>query len=137
MLLGVSMAVENSKVGPIEEMAQSWQDEIEGRVKGLQTGSYARILKMAKKPLPSCTLQGKNPPPCLNHMAQWHLKSTPPDPFCHEAFQIHRRDCRPHGLGAFALRSFSPNHVATRRDHVGGIRPSYGNKHPLGIALGS
>ena len=45
MLLGVSMAVENSKVGPIEEMAQSWQDEIEGRVKGLQTGSYARILK--------------------------------------------------------------------------------------------
>ena len=30
MLLGVSMAVENSKVGPIEEMAQSWQDEIEG-----------------------------------------------------------------------------------------------------------
>ena len=50
MLLGVSMAVENSKVGPIEEMAQSWQDEIEGRVKGLQTGSYARILKMAKKP---------------------------------------------------------------------------------------
>jgi len=50
MLLGVSMAVENSKVGPIEELAQSWQDEIEGRVKGLQTGSYARILKMAKKP---------------------------------------------------------------------------------------
>ena len=50
MLLGVSMAVENSKVGPIEEIAQSWQDEIEGRVKGLQTGSYARILKMAKKP---------------------------------------------------------------------------------------
>ena len=44
------MAVENSKVGPIEELAQSWQDEIEGRVKGLQTGSYARILKMAKKP---------------------------------------------------------------------------------------
>ena len=44
------MAVENSKAGPIEELAQSWQDEIEGRVKGLQTGSYARILKMAKKP---------------------------------------------------------------------------------------
>ena len=44
------MAVENSKVGPIEEIAQSWQDEIEGRVRGLQTGSYARILKMARKP---------------------------------------------------------------------------------------
>ena len=44
------MAVENPKVGPIEGIAQSWQDEIEGRVKGLQTGSYARILKMAKKP---------------------------------------------------------------------------------------
>ena len=43
------MAVENSNVGRVEELAQSWQDEIEGRVKGLQTGSYARILKMAKK----------------------------------------------------------------------------------------
>tara|TARA_Y100001960_G_scaffold208957_1_gene218225 strand:- start:311 stop:592 length:282 start_codon:yes stop_codon:yes gene_type:complete len=50
MLLGGSMAVENSNVGAIEELAQTWQDEIEGRVKGLQTGSYARILKMAKKP---------------------------------------------------------------------------------------
>ena len=49
-LLGGRMAVENSKVGPIEGVAQSWQDEIEGRLKGLQTGSYARILKMAKKP---------------------------------------------------------------------------------------
>ena len=44
------MAVENSNVGRVEELAQSWQDEIEWRVKGLQTGSYARILKMAKKP---------------------------------------------------------------------------------------
>ena len=44
------MAVENSNVGRVEELAQSWQDEIEGRVKGRQTGSYARILKMAKKP---------------------------------------------------------------------------------------
>jgi protein transport protein SEC61 subunit gamma-like protein len=44
------MAVERSNVGPLEGLAQSWQDEIEGRVKGLQTGSYARILKMAKKP---------------------------------------------------------------------------------------
>jgi protein transport protein SEC61 subunit gamma-like protein len=50
MLQGEGMSVESSKVGPIEELAQSWQDEIEGRVKGLQTGSYARILKMAKKP---------------------------------------------------------------------------------------
>ena len=44
------MAVENSNVGRVEELAQSWQDEIEGRVKGLQSGAYARILKMAKKP---------------------------------------------------------------------------------------
>ena len=44
------MAVEKTNVSSIEEFAQSWQDEIEGRVKGLQTGSYARILKMAKKP---------------------------------------------------------------------------------------
>jgi len=29
---------------------QGWQDEIEGRVRSLQTGSYARILKMARKP---------------------------------------------------------------------------------------
>ncbi len=44
------MAIEKSEVSGIEEIAQSWQDEIEARVKGLQTGSIARILKMAKKP---------------------------------------------------------------------------------------
>ena len=44
------MAIESSNVGPVEEKVQGWQDEIEGRVRGLQTGSYARILKMAKKP---------------------------------------------------------------------------------------
>ena len=44
------MAIESSNVGPVEETVQGWQDEIEGRVRGLQTGSYARILKMAKKP---------------------------------------------------------------------------------------
>ena len=44
------MVIESSNVGPVEETVQGWQDEIEGRVRGLQTGSYARILKMAKKP---------------------------------------------------------------------------------------
>ena len=44
------MASESSNVGPVEERVQGWQDEIEGRVRGLQTGSYARILKMARKP---------------------------------------------------------------------------------------
>ena len=44
------MASESSNVGPVEETVQGWQDEIEGRVRGLQTGSYARILKMARKP---------------------------------------------------------------------------------------
>ena len=44
------MAIESSNVGPVEETVQGWQDEIEGRVRGLQTGSYARILKMARKP---------------------------------------------------------------------------------------
>ena len=44
------MAIESSNVGPVEEKVQGWQDEIEGRVRGLQTGSYARILKMARKP---------------------------------------------------------------------------------------
>jgi protein transport protein SEC61 subunit gamma-like protein len=44
------MAIESSNIGPIEETVQSWQDEIEGRVRSLQTGSYARILKMARKP---------------------------------------------------------------------------------------
>ena len=44
------MAIESSNVGPIEDAVQGWQDEIEGRVRSLQTGSYARILKMARKP---------------------------------------------------------------------------------------
>ena len=44
------MAIESSNVGPIEGTVQSWQDEIEGRVRSLQTGPYARILKMARKP---------------------------------------------------------------------------------------
>ena len=44
------MAIESSNVGPIEDTVQAWQDEIEGRVRSLQTGSYARILKMARKP---------------------------------------------------------------------------------------
>ena len=44
------MAIESSNIGPIEGTVQSWQDEIEGRVRSLQTGSYARILKMARKP---------------------------------------------------------------------------------------
>ena len=44
------MAIESSNVGPIEDTVQGWQVEIEGRVRSLQTGSYARILKMARKP---------------------------------------------------------------------------------------
>jgi protein transport protein SEC61 subunit gamma-like protein len=47
------MSVENSKVNKVEEKFQDWQDDIEGRVRSLQTGSYARILKMARKPSPS------------------------------------------------------------------------------------
>ena len=46
----IAMAVETNQKGPIEARVQSWQDEIEGRVRRLQTGSTARILKMAKKP---------------------------------------------------------------------------------------
>ena len=44
------MSVVSSNVGAVEETVQGWQDGIEGRIKGLQTGSYARILKMARKP---------------------------------------------------------------------------------------
>ena len=44
------MGVESSNVGVVEDPVQGWQDGIEGRIKGLQTGSYARILKMARKP---------------------------------------------------------------------------------------
>ena len=44
------MGVESSTVGVVEDTVQGWQDGIEGRIKGLQTGSYARILKMARKP---------------------------------------------------------------------------------------
>ena len=44
------MGVESSNVGVVEDTVLGWQDGIEGRIKGLQTGSYARILKMARKP---------------------------------------------------------------------------------------
>ena len=44
------MGVESYNVGVVEDTVQGWQDGIEGRIKGLQTGSYARILKMARKP---------------------------------------------------------------------------------------
>ena len=44
------MGVESSNVGVVEDTVQGWQEGIEGRIKGLQTGSYARILKMARKP---------------------------------------------------------------------------------------
>ena len=44
------MAIESSNAGVIEDTVQSWQDDIEGRVRSLQTGPYARILKMARKP---------------------------------------------------------------------------------------
>ena len=44
------MGVESSNVGVLEDTVQGWQDGIEGRIKGLQTGSFARILKMARKP---------------------------------------------------------------------------------------
>ena len=44
------MAIENSDVGPIEQTAQKLQDDIEERLRRVQTGSMARILKMARKP---------------------------------------------------------------------------------------
>ena len=44
------MAIESSNAGAIEDTVQSWQDDIEGRVRSIQTGPYARILKMARKP---------------------------------------------------------------------------------------
>ena len=44
------MSVANSKVSKFEEKVQDVQDDIESRVRSLQTGSYARILKMARKP---------------------------------------------------------------------------------------
>ena len=44
------MAVENTNTSAVEDRVQDLQDEIESRVRSLQTGSYARILKMARKP---------------------------------------------------------------------------------------
>jgi len=44
------MAIENSNTSAVEDRDQDLQDEIESRVRSLQTGSYARILKMARKP---------------------------------------------------------------------------------------
>ena len=45
------MSVESSNVGAVEETVQGWQDGIEGRIKGLQTGSYARNPEDGKKAL--------------------------------------------------------------------------------------
>ncbi len=44
------MAMENSDIGAIEQTAQRLQDDIEERLRRVQTGSMARILKMARKP---------------------------------------------------------------------------------------
>ena len=44
------MAIENSNTSAVEDRVQDLQDEIESRIRSLQTGSYARILKMARKP---------------------------------------------------------------------------------------
>jgi len=44
------MAIENSNTSAVEDRVQDLQDEIESRVRSLQTGSYARILKMTRKP---------------------------------------------------------------------------------------
>jgi len=44
------MAIENSNTSAVEDRVKDLQDEIESRVRSLQTGSYARILKMARKP---------------------------------------------------------------------------------------
>ena len=44
------MAIKNSNTSAVEDRVQDLQDEIESRVRSLQTGSYARILKMARKP---------------------------------------------------------------------------------------
>jgi|TARA_Y100001970_G_scaffold243388_1_gene308609 protein transport protein SEC61 subunit gamma-like protein len=44
------MAIQNSDIGPVEETVQGWQDGIEERLRRIQTGSMARILKMARKP---------------------------------------------------------------------------------------
>ena len=40
---GKVMAVENSNIGVVEEKVQDWQDEIESRVRSLQTGSYCLL----------------------------------------------------------------------------------------------
>jgi protein transport protein SEC61 subunit gamma-like protein len=49
-LRGSVMSIENSNTSPIEDKVQGWQDNIEARVRGIQTSPYARILKMARKP---------------------------------------------------------------------------------------
>ena len=40
----------NEEKGSFEERVQSWQDGIESGIRGFGKGSWARIIKMARKP---------------------------------------------------------------------------------------
>ena len=42
--------VNSKKTGSFEDRVQSWQDGIESNIRGLGKGSWARIVKMARKP---------------------------------------------------------------------------------------
>ena len=42
--------VNGDKTGAFEDRIQSWQDGLESGIRGLGKGSWARIIKMARKP---------------------------------------------------------------------------------------
>ncbi|MDE0707727.1 MAG: protein translocase SEC61 complex subunit gamma [Candidatus Poseidoniales archaeon] len=42
--------VNSKRAGPFEEKVQTWQDGLESGIRGLGKGSWARIVKMARKP---------------------------------------------------------------------------------------
>ena len=42
--------VNGDQTGAFEDRVQSWQDSLESGIRGLGKGSWARIIKMARKP---------------------------------------------------------------------------------------
>ena len=40
----------SDQTGAFEKRVQSWQDDLESGIRGLGKGSWARIIKMARKP---------------------------------------------------------------------------------------
>lgn len=51
--MAVGNVREGDREGSFEDKVQEWQDGIESRVRRFSRGSWARILRMARKPTPT------------------------------------------------------------------------------------